>query len=55
MLDDLYEEPSPAVTADAAAVLATHPSLEDTEVQITSAVEQIGAFVDTLEPGKEWT
>ena len=55
VLDNPYEKPSPAVTADAAAVLATLPSLEDTEVQITSAVEQIGAFVETLVPGREWT
>lgn len=55
MFDDPYQEPSPAVTADAPAVLATHPSLEDTDVQISSAGEQIGAFVDTLVPGREWT
>jgi hypothetical protein len=55
VLDDPYEKPSPAVTADAAEVLKTLPTLEDTEQQITSAVEQIGAFVATLVPGKEWT
>lgn len=55
VLDNPYEKPSPAVTADSAAVLATLPSLEDTEVKIQSAVEELGAFVATLVPGMEWT
>ncbi|ORI18479.1 hypothetical protein BJI47_20755 [Rhodococcus sp. 1168] len=55
VLDDPYEKSSPAVTADSAAILETLPSLEDTEVQFESAVEQLGAFVDTLVPGMEWT
>jgi len=55
VLDSPYEKPSPAVTADSAAILETLPSLEDTEVQMTSAVEQIGAFIDTLVPGRKWT
>lgn len=55
VLDDPYEKPSPTLTADSAAALESLPSLEDTEVQMTSAVEQIGAFVATLVPGMEWT
>lgn len=55
VLDDPYEKSSPAVAADSAAILETLPTLEDTEVQVESAVEQLGAFVDTLVPGMEWT
>ncbi|WP_434158730.1 LppA family lipoprotein [Rhodococcus sp. BGS-1C] len=55
VLDNPYEKSSPAATADSAAILETLPSLEDTEVQLESAVVQIGAFVDTLVPGMEWT
>lgn len=55
VLDNPYEKPSPAVTAGAAAILETLPSLEDTEVQMTSAVEQIGAYVASLVPGMEWS
>ncbi|WP_377449692.1 LppA family lipoprotein [Rhodococcoides fascians] len=55
VLDDPYEKPSPSVTADSAAVLESLPSLEDTEAQITSTVEQIGAYVAALVPGMEWT
>lgn len=55
VLDEPYEKPSPTVTADSAAILETLPSLEDTEVQMTSAVEQIGAYAATLVPGMEWS
>lgn len=55
VLDNPYEKSSPAVTADSAAILETLPSLEDTEMQVHSAVVQIGAFVDSLVPGMKWT
>ncbi|MBY4130241.1 hypothetical protein HQO83_17750 [Rhodococcus fascians] len=55
VLDNPYEKSSPAVTADSAAILESLPSLENTEGQMKSAVEQIGAFVDTLVPGMGWT
>lgn len=55
VLDNPYEKPSPAETADAAAILATLPSLEETEVQMQNAVEQLAAFIDTLVPDMGWT
>lgn len=55
VLDNPYDKPGPAVTADAAAILESLPSLEDTEVQVRTAVERIAAFVDTLVPRREWT
>lgn len=55
VLDDPYEKPSPTITADSAAILESLPSLEDTEVQIQSTVEQLAAFIDTLVPAMQWT
>ena len=54
MYENPYQKTEPAETAEAAEKLVSLPSVEDTEIQVRQAVEELGGHVSTLVPGLTW-